>query len=53
VGSLDPDGFGVALDVADVDHDGVDDVVVGAPYDSRYAEEAGAVHLFRGGVDLP
>lgn len=43
------DAFGVALDAGDVDGDGVDDLVVGAPLDGRTAEAAGAVHLFLGG----
>ncbi|MEQ1504146.1 MAG: FG-GAP repeat protein [Myxococcota bacterium] len=43
-----PDGFGGALVAAEVDGDGVMDLVVGAPRDPTGGEDAGGVHLFLG-----
>ncbi|MCB9685726.1 MAG: FG-GAP repeat protein [Alphaproteobacteria bacterium] len=52
VGSVDPDGFGMALDAGDIDGDDIDDLVIGAPYDSAVATESGAVYLFLGASGL-
>ncbi len=42
--------FGLAVSGAgDVDGDGIDDLVVGAPYEDASAENAGAVYFYRGG----
>ncbi len=44
------DYFGLSVAVGDVDGDGFDDVVVGAPYyDNAFLTDAGAVYVFRGG----
>ncbi|ESP89620.1 FG-GAP repeat-containing protein, partial [Candidatus Halobonum tyrrellensis G22] len=40
------------VDAADVDGDGVDDLLVGAPHDDEGANNAGAVYVFDGGADL-
>ena len=43
------DRFGWAIaDAGDVDGDGLDDVVVGAPGDDRLGQDAGALHVFSG-----
>jgi hypothetical protein len=43
------DGFGWSLAALDdVDHDGVSDIVVGAPGDDTLADDGGAVHVFSG-----
>ncbi len=42
------DGFGWRMEVGDWDGDGVDDLFVSAPYDSRGAPGGGAVHVFTG-----
>ena len=53
--STGPDYFGYALDSGDLDSDGTDDLVVGAPdyssyyYATYYADEPGAVYWFNGG----
>jgi hypothetical protein len=42
-------GFGEAIaDAGDVDGDGVDDVIVGAPYDSYVAGHSGALYIYSG-----
>ena len=48
-GSEEADAFGLRLATGDVDDDGRQDLAVGAPYDSDYAEEAGSVTLLLGG----
>jgi hypothetical protein len=47
---LEVDGFSSEgmVRVADVDGDGRDDLLVGAPYDDRAGEDAGALYLWRG-----
>jgi hypothetical protein len=47
-GSMDDDVFGFALATGDYDGDGVDDLAIGAPYDSLELVDAGAVHILRG-----
>lgn len=48
-GHHDYDGFGSSVRTADVDHDGIDDIVVGAPgYDGLNAPDAGAAYVFYG-----
>lgn len=51
--SMSPDFLGLALAAAgDVDGDGFDDVLIGAPgYDSAQAASAGEAYLFRGSWD--
>ncbi|GAA1719646.1 hypothetical protein GCM10009809_14290 [Isoptericola hypogeus] len=50
-GSSAGDRFGFALASADIDCDGYSDLLVGTPYENVGATaDAGAVHLFRGGV---
>jgi hypothetical protein len=41
-------GFGARVAVGDLDGDGADDLVVGAPQSDLAGEEAGAVHVFTG-----
>ncbi|MBU0637482.1 MAG: integrin alpha, partial [Planctomycetes bacterium] len=41
--------LGTALAAADVDGDGIDDLVIGGPGDSTGAHEAGLVVIFLGG----
>ena len=53
--STGPDYFGFSLDSGDLDADGTDDLVIGAPdygsyyYATSYADEPGAVYWFNGG----
>jgi hypothetical protein len=44
------DRFGAALGCADVNGDGAPDLLVGAPGQSDFAEEAGAIHVLYGAV---
>jgi hypothetical protein len=46
------DWAGNSVAVADVNDDGVDDLVVGAPRNDAGGENAGAVHVVYGGADL-
>ena len=41
--------FGTVMDVGDVDGDGVDDLLVGAPQDTIGVYQEGSVHLYLGG----
>ena len=52
-----PAYFGLSMDAGDVDGDGEDDLVVGAPdytdvswYATQYADEPGRVYLFTGNL---
>ena len=43
------DQFGFSLAVGDFDGDGVDDLVVGAPYENRFEPDVGEINLLYGG----
>ncbi|MFD1567449.1 integrin alpha, partial [Halolamina litorea] len=43
------DGAGYSLAAGDVDDDGTDDIVVGAPFEETGADDAGAVYVVYGG----
>jgi hypothetical protein len=45
------DGAGYSLATGDVDDDGVDDIVVGAPFEETGADDAGAVYVVYGDDD--
>jgi Putative metal-binding motif/FG-GAP repeat len=51
-GEADGDTVGGVAGGGDVDGDGYDDLLIGAPYQSDIAEDAGAVYLIWGGVDM-
>lgn len=46
------DRFGESAAVADVDGDGIDDLVVGAPRNDAFGTDTGRVYVFRGGAHL-
>jgi hypothetical protein len=58
-GEEDGDRFGATVAFGDVDGDGFDDLLVGAPHhnpdpeDSDAAFQSGALYVFRGALDLP
>ncbi len=48
--------FGETLTLADIDGDGLDDAIIGAPWDDTAAPQGGAVHIWRAtslATDLP
>ncbi|MDP2308856.1 MAG: MopE-related protein [Pseudomonadota bacterium] len=49
VGEASDDAFGAAITSADVDGDGQDDILVGAPGNDEAANRAGKVYLWEGG----
>ena len=44
------DNFGMALTTVDLDHDGADDLVIGAPHIETTMAGAGAVHVYLGNL---
>jgi hypothetical protein len=47
-GSTEPDAFGISIAPGDIDGDGLLDLVIGAPNDSRARELAGSVTVIFG-----
>lgn len=47
------DWFGQSVAVGDLDGDAIADVIVGAPFNDRHGSAAGAVFIYRGGLQAP